>query len=206
MAGPEYLDLAMREYLAMREEMNGLFRLELTLVTTALVVVGGATAATVTNVAGLNADQTATFLQVAATFGLIVFVAAIGLANMFIVLEEYVTLAGNEIERLGGLPSGGNLSTLQRRVRSWTRSSAAEDRVAWLISYGTTQMVAAIALVIVVGLAAAGYLGGAETSGDRAVWRTVFGLADAALGAIAAVVLVLSLLYINRWRRVMRLR
>lgn len=205
-AGPTYLDLAMQEYLAMREEMNGLFKLELTLVLTALLVAGGAIAASATNLVGLTADQTAVVLQMAGTFGLIVFLAAIGLGNMFIVLEEYVTLAGNEIERLGGSPTGGNLGTVQRRIRSWTRSSAREDRLAWLISYGIPQVIAFIVLVIILGLAAAGFLGGSHSSPNLATWRWVLGLIDALLGTICFAALVISLLYLDRWGTVLRLR
>jgi len=199
-----YLDLAMREYLAMRDEMNGLFRLEVSLVTTALVVVGGAVAAAATNIANLSADQLAVGLQVTGTFGLVVFFVAIGVANMFIVLEEYVTLAAKEIEVLGRRGSSSNLGTVQSRIRRWTRSRRPEDLLAWFISYGTTQITALVVLVVVFSLALVGFTNG-SSSGGLACWRTLFGWLDAFLAVVCVLELGLSLAYINSWDRVMRL-
>jgi uncharacterized membrane protein len=199
----DYLDLALREYLAMRTEMNDLLRLELNLIVSALVVVGGALAAMATNITGMDNVGRAFVLQVGATFGLIVYIAAIGIANAFIVIEEFVTTSADEIEHLASAGQRRNLASIQRRIRTWTRSPRGRDRFAWFISYGTTQVVALIALVAVVGLAIGGFIGGEGAVSPLNVLRNLVGLLDAILMGIAVVVLVGSLAYIHRWPEIM---
>jgi hypothetical protein len=200
---PGYLDLAMREYLAMRVEMNDLLRLELNLIVSALVVVGGALAAMATNVGGVDDFGRAFILQVGATFGLLVYIAALGIANAFMILEEYVTVAANEIHRLASVGERRNLGSVQHRVRTWTRSRAPRNVVAWFISYGTTPFVAAVALLAIAGLAVGGFANGTGGSTPLATWRTILGLADAVFGLVALLLLVASVAHISRWPDIM---
>lgn len=199
-----YLDLALREYLAMREEMNSLIRLELSLILGALAVVGGATATVAADIAGIDEVGRAFVLQVVGTFGLIIFITALGVANAFIVLEAYVTSSAAEIEQMASASEPRHLATIQRKIRRWTRQRTPGNVVAWVISYGTTQLLAVVALVIICAISLAGYAG--TTIGDSVVVfaRSAMGALDALLALLAGAILVGSLAYINRWDWVMR--
>jgi hypothetical protein len=199
----EYLDLAMREYLGMREEMNALIRLELSLILGALAVVGGATATVAADIAGIDEIGRAFVLQVVGTFSLIIFIAALGVANAFIILEAYITSSAAEIERLASQREARHLASIQRKIRRWTRQRTLQNAVAWIISYGTTQILAVAALLIVGAVALAGYAG--TTQGDALVVfaRTAFGAVDAVLALLALAILLGSLAYVNRWDKVM---
>lgn len=198
-----YLDLALREYLQMRVELNDLYRMELNLVVSALLVVGGALAAMATNIGGMTDSDRAFVLQVGATFGLIVYIAALGVANAFIILEEYVTIAANEIHELASVSERRNLGSVQHRIRTWTRSRTPTNVIAWLISYGTTQVVAAVALLAIFALAIGGFVYGGGGSEPLAEWRMILGFADVLLGLVGLVLLVASLAYISRWPGIM---
>ena len=78
-----YLDLALREYLAMRDEMNRTVRLTMSLVTSAFVVAGGVAGALAANVAGLQDDQRGVLLEVVAALGFGIYLTSIGLMNTF---------------------------------------------------------------------------------------------------------------------------
>jgi hypothetical protein len=199
----EYLDLALREYLAMRDEMNALIRLELSLILGALAVVGGATATVAADIAGIDEIGRAFVLQVVGTFSLIIFITALGVANDFIILEAYITSSAAEIERLANQGETRHLASVQRKIRRWTRQRTMRNTVAWAISYGTTQILAAIALLVVGAIAFIGYAG--TTKGDSLVVlaRTAFGVADAVLALLGLAILVGSLMFANRWDAVM---
>lgn len=193
----------MQEYLAMRDEMNALIRLELSLILGALAVVGGAAATVATGIGGLDTTAQAFILQAVATFGLIIFIAAIGVANSFIILESYVTTAAAEIERLASSSQPRHLASMQRKIRRWTRRRSLTNSIAWLISYGATQILAAVALLIVAGIASIGFL--ASQSGDPLgiLAGKLVGAVDTGLATLALAMLIASLAFTDRWDRVM---
>jgi hypothetical protein len=199
----EYLDLALREYLAMREEMNALIRLELSLILGALAVVSGATATVAAGIGGIDEIGRAFVLQVVGTFSLIIFIAALGVANAFIILEAYITSSAAEIERIASQREARHLASVQRKIRRWTRQRTAQNTIAWMISYGTTQILAVVALLVVGAVALAGYAG--TTQGDAVVVfaRSAFAVVDAVLALLALAILVGSLGFINRWDEIM---
>ncbi|HJP89068.1 MAG TPA: hypothetical protein VJ850_08545 [Candidatus Limnocylindrales bacterium] len=198
-----YLDLAMREYLGMRQEMNAQIRLEMSLILGSLAVVGGAAATVASGIGNIDLTARAFILQVVAAFGLVTFIIGIGVANTFLILEAYVTSAAAEIECLAGDGGARHLASMQRRMRVWTTKHSARNVVAWLISYGSTQILAAVALVMIAAIAVVGYAipGSPDPLAEAA--KNILGLTDAVLGASALVMLVTSLLFVGSWDDVM---
>lgn len=187
----------------MRDEMNALIRLELSLILGALAVVGGAAATVATGIGGVDTAARAFILQVVGTFGLIIFIGAIGVANSFIILESYVTTAAAEIERLASSNQPRHLASMQRKIRRWTRIRTVTNSIAWLISYGATQILATVALLIVAAIALIGFF--ASQTGDPLgmLAGKVLGAVDAGLATLALAMLIASLAFTDRWDRVM---
>jgi len=197
------IDLAIREYLAIREEMNGLLRLELNLVMTAFLVAVGAIAALASDFTKLDDVPRGLAFMVAAAFGLGVFIIAIGVANAFFVLEAYATLAAERMRKIDGLPDLGAIVSLQGRIRrTFTHPSGKRDRVAWLISYGSTPMISILGVVLLAFAGFAGWFASEHAKDAAANWRTVLGVLDLVLLLTGSFLFLTSLFYVTRWDEV----
>src|SRR6202521_5990709 len=148
-----YLDLAMRDYLFMREAMNKNLALNFQLILGALVVAGGLGAAVGLKVIPLKAEQQGILLLLDGVFGLLVFIAALGQLNAFQILELDVCDSAKEIRKISGA-GRRHLLSFQAKVVAFNRNAFRLDERgwAWLVSYGTALVVASFALILLAGI------------------------------------------------------
>jgi hypothetical protein len=196
----------MTEYLAIRSEMTDLIKLNFNLILAALTVAAGTAVAAATNTGHWPDDVRGFLLMLAAGFGLLIFLAAVGILNSFKVLEWYASKKATAIARRSErLHQGDALATLPEAVR---RFSTVDPRrrgplVALALSYGVVPAVGLVVWALLLVIAVAGYLTGSSSSGGLSGWLGPLLIGDVALAVVAIIALVITIRLTNEWPKIM---
>jgi hypothetical protein len=160
-----YLDLLMREQLAMREEMSDLRRQNFNLILGALGAAGGTAIAVGAGVVSVDDGPRGLALLLIAAFADVIALGALGIVNSYKIIEAYVETSAASIREVvaptsGHAPETEPLLRFQSRVREFNTLAFApthrEILKAWLVSYGATIVVGLAVLVVVIGSMVAG--------------------------------------------------
>lgn len=201
-----YLEIAMSEHLAMRDEMSEILRHNFNLVLAALTVAAGTAVTAAANTLGWTDDQRAFLLLVAAGFGFIICLGSIGLLNSFKVVEWYVERTGADIARVAKeLRPDARVATLQPAIRRFTTYDRRAPRraVALLVTYGAAPLVGLIVIALLAAVAVGGYVLGSQSQGELAAWTLPLFIGDVALAALSGAALFVTYDLQNRWDEVL---
>ena len=196
-----HLDVAMREYLAMRDEMNKNLAQNFTMVFAALAGAGAISAVVGLDLLADGVTERGYLLLLVGAFGLIVYVGSIGQLNAFKILERNVTrLAGEICERLDADESSP-LLRFQADVDAFNRQASfrTPSGRAWFVSYGVVSAVAALTFILLVGIVVVGACLVIGSSGWPDPIGAVLTVIDVLLALLVLAIVGYSIRIQNSW-------
>jgi hypothetical protein len=200
------LDLAMREHLALREEMADLRRQNFNLITSALVAAGGASAAVGAGAFGIPDGPRGLLLLAIAALTDVVCLGTVGVLNSCKIVELEIERTAEWIRNAAladGAASTAPFLRFHEYVRGFNDRALKREnkRVvgAWIASYGISAVIGGLVLgLIVVLVALGGWLAISQGQDSVLPGWLLLGL-DLVLTGGLAILLAFSLVAQGRW-------